>query len=110
MGVQEVEAMMSKSNDNDHLIVTASIYTLKMQQDMIIFCCLLFLTANHHTMHQCMPLTLSNNTITIRVRKSGSHFLVGIQYKNRLNADIVNADISEINPCRHSVRSRHSVR
>ena len=71
---------------------------------------LLSLTATHHTIHQCMSFTPSNNIITIRVRRSGSHFLVDIQSKNGLNVDRQNADISEINPCRHSVRCLHSVR
>ena len=47
----------------------------------------------NHTMHECMSLTLSNKLITIKVRRSGSHFLGDIQSKNGLNADRLNADI-----------------
>ena len=90
VGTREASSLRVSFADTNHIVLS---------------CCLLSLTTTHHTMHQCIPLTLSNNIITIRVRRSGSHFLVGIQSKNELNADIL-----EINPCRHLVRCRHSLR
>ena len=48
--------------------------------------------SSHDAPMQFMPFTLSNNIITMRVRRSGSHFLVGIQSKNGLNADRRNAN------------------
>ena len=82
--------------DPSSVIISCCLLSLtaaRLTNYIILSCCLFSFTETDHTMNQCMPLILSNN---IRVRRSGSHFVVGIQSKNGLNADRLNTKFQKL--------------